>query len=126
MTDPRRNRTARLRRRRRFERQLWRLENECQCFRGRNRDRECPLHSWLCDCGAWNTDSMHCSSCRAEPPWGCPGECCQGHEDEEYEPDEPGYDPFSDYADDEPGPGYVEQLREADNETARAAVEGWT
>jgi hypothetical protein len=54
--------------------------------------------TWLCTCGHFEESAFHCPACGAEPPWGCPGECCQspeGEGDEEY--GEPEYDPYSDY-----------------------------
>lgn len=33
--------------------------------------------SWLCECGAYIEDGMHCRGCGREPPWGCPCERCQ-------------------------------------------------
>jgi hypothetical protein len=48
---------------------------------------------WLCVCGKWVEDGLHCPQCKAEPPWGCPCDWCQG---ERYEPghdDEIDFDP---------------------------------
>lgn len=42
---------------------------------------------WLCDCGHYITDGMHCPLCRREPPWGCPGECCQGGGEDDWQDD---------------------------------------
>lgn len=41
-------------------------------------DSEC----WLCGCGAFITDGLHCSTCGGEPPWGCPCSFCQSGDDE--------------------------------------------
>ena len=51
-----------------------------------------PAHHWLCDCGAFIEDGLHCPRCGAEPPWGCP---CELHDLDAPEDD---YDPWSDYS----------------------------
>ena len=40
---------------------------------------------WLCRCGHWQDDGLHCSCCGNEPPWGCDCGFCneRGHEDDE-------------------------------------------
>lgn len=52
---------------------------------------------WLCHCGNYVIDGLHCEMCQAEPPWGCPCDWCQGdrYEDEEYY-DEDYFDPYGD------------------------------
>ena len=32
---------------------------------------------WLCNCGHFITDGLHCPKCGAEPSWGCPCSQCQ-------------------------------------------------
>lgn len=32
---------------------------------------------WICDCGHWQDNDMHCSVCGAQPPWGCDCSQCQ-------------------------------------------------
>lgn len=44
--------------------------------------------SWLCDCGAYIEDGMHCRNCGREPPWGCPCERCQDGGDPDTDWDE--------------------------------------
>lgn len=34
---------------------------------------------WMCPCGDFIEDGMHCE-CGREPPWGCPCSECQGGE----------------------------------------------
>jgi hypothetical protein len=48
--------------------------------------------SWLCHCGHYQEDGLHCDCCGAEPPWGCP---CDGHEADD--PDEEGFLDLFDY-----------------------------
>jgi hypothetical protein len=40
---------------------------------------------WLCSCGNYIEDGLHCPRCRREPPWGCPCAFCQdpGAEEED-------------------------------------------
>lgn len=33
---------------------------------------------WLCRCGTWNEEDIHCIGCHAEPPWGCDCDVCDG------------------------------------------------
>lgn len=40
---------------------------------------------WLCACGNYIEDGLHCGLCGAEPPWGCPCSVCQEGEVEEDE-----------------------------------------
>ena len=71
------NRSRRLRRRRRNELVI--------ALRREEADRNC----WLCQCGNWIEDGLHCMECLAEPPWGCP--CCfcdERYDDDFEEPDE--------------------------------------
>lgn len=42
-----------------------------------------PDDGWLCHCGHWQEDLMHCDHCKAEPPPGCPCSFCQDGPDEE-------------------------------------------
>ena len=39
--------------------------------------------AWLCVCGHYQEDDLHCSYCGAEPPWGCDCSFCdeRAHED---------------------------------------------
>ena len=37
---------------------------------------------WLCNCGNYIEDGLHCPLCGHEPPWGCPCDGCQGYEDD--------------------------------------------
>lgn len=39
---------------------------------------------WLCNCGNWIEDGLHCQCCNAQPPWGCPCSWCDG-EDRDYD-----------------------------------------
>jgi hypothetical protein len=32
---------------------------------------ESARYSWLCRCGNWQDDGLHCDHCGKEPPWGC-------------------------------------------------------
>ena len=41
-------------------------------------DDEDTDHHWLCACGHYETSGLHCSVCKAEPPWGC--DCSFCHE----------------------------------------------
>jgi hypothetical protein len=41
-------------------------------------DDEDTDHHWLCVCGHYETSGLHCSVCKAEPPWGC--DCSFCHE----------------------------------------------
>jgi len=70
--------------------------------------------AWLCHCGNYVEDGLHCDLCGAEPPWGYPCEGCQSagwgeeeDEDEDYwddydcrpgdehmDPEDPMYLPF--------------------------------
>lgn len=82
---PRNNRRRRLKRRKKHERRLLEKEEE----RSRN--------SWLCDCGNWIEDGLHCEMCGREPPWGCPCSWCQdryGDEDGDFDDGYP--DDFND------------------------------
>lgn len=36
----------------------------------------CEEDCWLCPCGDFIEDGMHCD-CGREPPWGCPCNSCQ-------------------------------------------------
>jgi hypothetical protein len=50
-------------------------------------DDPCGDH-WMCSCGNFVEDGMHCDICGCEPPWGCPCEGCQSagwDDEEEYE-----------------------------------------
>lgn len=80
------NRKKRERRRRRqagqSERKRRRLDIEEELRNG-----------WLCNCGNWIDDGLHCGICQAEPPWGCPCSWCQG---DRYESEEE-YDDFDYY-----------------------------
>lgn len=38
---------------------------------------------WLCDCGNYIEDGLHCQLCGLEPPWGCPCDGCQTKGDED-------------------------------------------
>jgi hypothetical protein len=44
-------------------------------------DTEC----WLCVCGNYITNGLHCPVCGLEPPWGCPCSECQNPDD--YDPE---------------------------------------
>jgi hypothetical protein len=51
--------------------------------------------AWLCVCGNFITDGLHCSACHAEPPWGCPCSRCQGERyADESEDDGYYFDPY--------------------------------
>lgn len=48
---------------------------------------------WLCNCGNFIENGLHCPSCGAEPPWGCPCEGCEDdlfdeYDDDVFEPDD--------------------------------------
>ena len=47
---------------------------------------------WLCECGNYIENGLHCPQCHCEPSWGCPCSFCQGGEDQ-YEPDYE-FDPY--------------------------------
>lgn len=34
------------------------------------------FEGWLCNCGHWEDEPLHCSCCGAEPPWGCDCSFC--------------------------------------------------
>jgi hypothetical protein len=74
--NPRANRKTKERRRRRELVQAWR------------RQRERDSDSWLCQCGNWQENGLHCSVCGLEPPWGC---WCDEHDE-----DADGFDRLSD------------------------------
>lgn len=42
-----------------------------------------PDPGWLCNCGNWIDDGLHCDLCLASPPWGCPCSGCQDGDSEE-------------------------------------------
>jgi hypothetical protein len=67
------NRKARKRRRRRQQRQ------------DERRALECEQNGWLCQCGNWIEDGLHCPMCGMEPPWGCGCSYCEDRDDEEHE-----------------------------------------
>ena len=46
-----------------------------------------PNLDWLCICGHYQEDGLHCDSCGREPPWGCDCSACQDRETEDA-PDE--------------------------------------
>ena len=51
-------------------------------------DDEDDDEPWLCGCGQYITNGLHCSSCGNEPPWGCPCSMCSepaGEYPEEWE-----------------------------------------
>lgn len=48
--------------------------------------------AWLCDCGHYQDDGLHCDVCGREPPWGCPCEACQSPDDDDEEFWEPDYE----------------------------------
>lgn len=54
-----------------------------------------PDMLWLCECGNFIENGLHCPRCLCEPPWGCPCEGCQNPE--------PPYDNY----DEELGYGYA-------------------
>lgn len=38
---------------------------------------------WLCPCGNYITNGLHCPNDGIEPPWGCPCSTCQNGDDED-------------------------------------------
>lgn len=49
-------------------------------------------NAWLCNCGNYIEDGLHCEDCGASPPWGCPCSGCQdGWVEEDGENDEQVY-----------------------------------
>jgi hypothetical protein len=52
--------------------------------------------AWLCNCGHYQEDGLHCSNCGAEPPWGCDCSFCDDvrsrMSDDEWAEDYDGYD----------------------------------
>lgn len=48
--------------------------------------------SWFCSCGSFNDHYWHCSSCGAEPPWGC--DCGNHDEDDDDEEHVDSGEPF--------------------------------
>jgi len=39
--------------------------------------KEKESDGWLCTCGRWIDDGLHCGTCMTEPPQGCPCSSCQ-------------------------------------------------
>lgn len=39
---------------------------------------------WLCQCGHWQNDGLHCDLCGCEPPWGCDCSFCNDRRNERY------------------------------------------
>lgn len=54
----------------------------------REQEGEEKEDGWLCQCGNYQENGLHCSSCGNQPPWGC--DCSQCDEDESEEEDPPG------------------------------------
>jgi len=42
-----------------------------------------PEPGWLCDCGHFQDDDLHCDNCGREPPWGCDCDCHVPEDDDE-------------------------------------------
>ncbi|KPL06997.1 hypothetical protein AMJ85_09895 [candidate division BRC1 bacterium SM23_51] len=64
----------------------WWHAYEEYCSRGCADNELEAEEGWLCGCGNWIDDGLHCPNCGCEPPWGCP---CDAHDedDDEWEPD---------------------------------------
>ena len=79
----RENRRRRLKRRKKHERRL-----------AEKRLQEELANCWLCCCGNYIEDGLHCTMCGAEPPFGCP---CSGCQDGDGEGDYDGCEPDDSY-----------------------------
>ncbi len=53
-----------------------------------------PDACWLCVCGHYQTDGMHCACCGNEPPWGCD---CGEHNDDDDDGEDDDHDFSYDY-----------------------------
>ena len=55
-----------------------------------NRENEVPENydddeTWLCSCGNFIEDGIHCGFCNCQPPWGCPCNFCEDGDEEDYD-----------------------------------------
>lgn len=41
-----------------------------------------PDDGWLCSCGNWQDDPLHCNECGNSPSWGCGCSFCQSNDDD--------------------------------------------
>lgn len=57
--------------RRRMERKYYQLSRKQQSLADGQ-----FLEHWLCRCGHYIEDGIHCPKCGSEPPWGCPCDLC--------------------------------------------------
>jgi len=44
-----------------------------------------PYPGWLCYCGHWQDDGLHCTCCGNEPPQGCDCGFCNDPDDDDLE-----------------------------------------
>lgn len=53
---------------------------------------------WLCSCGSYIEDGLHCELCGSEPPWGCGCSLCDDirYEESGHHDDDGYYDPWFD------------------------------
>lgn len=46
-------------------------------------DDDDPNLHWLCDCGNFIENGLHCPACGREPPWGCDCTACDDRASED-------------------------------------------
>ena len=59
----------------------WQLDREYLAYL--KEDEQFGNYAWLCWCGHYQEDGLHCEYCGGDPPWGCDcGFCNEALEDE--------------------------------------------